>query len=189
LQEDRHPAPVSFYGVSKAAAETCVRHFGLQGGDFTIFRMFNIYGPGQNLENLRQGMASIYLAYLLRGEPILVKGSLDRYRDFLYIDDVVNAWLAAWRSPRAAGKTYNLGSGEKTTVRSLLNAMLAADGKSQDEYPVVQAEGTPGDLIGNYADISAIRQDLEWSPGVDLQEGLKRMIEWARSQPLPSSSS
>ena len=133
LSEESTPRPHSFYGASKIAAEGYVNLFGRNGGRPTIFRMFNVYGPGQNIGNLKQGMASIYLAYLLRGESVLVKGSFDRYRDFIYVDDVAEAWLSALDSSASVGGTYNLGSGRKTTVRELLDGLIRAFG--QDPSP------------------------------------------------------
>ena len=65
-----------------------------------------------------QGMASIYLSFILKSKPILVKGAKDRFRDLIYIDDVVQAWLLAWENANAFGKTYNLGTGRKTAWRN-----------------------------------------------------------------------
>ena len=58
-------------------------------------RMFNVYGPGQDMENMKQGMVSIFLSQAIKSNTVVVKGSLDRLRDFLYIDDVVDAWYEA----------------------------------------------------------------------------------------------
>ena len=173
------PQPVSFYGASKVAAEAEVSLFGRHGGAPTILRMFNVYGPGQNLGNLRQGMASIYLAYLLRGEPIVVKGSLDRYRDFVYIDDVVDAWLRALEAPSSIGGIYNVGTGLKTTVRALVDGLVRAAGHAAGTVPVTVASETPGDVHGSVADISNITRVLGWAPRVALDEGLRRMVAWA----------
>ena len=179
VAEDQPVAPVSFYGASKAAAETAVSQFGRHGGAPTIFRLFNVYGPGQNLDNLRQGMASIYLEQMLRGGPIVVKGSLDRYRDLVYIDDVVDAWLLALDTPASVGETYNVGTGRKTTVRCLVDALLRAAGHTQGMFPVTVASGTPGDVHGSVADITHITQHLGWTPRVAIDEGLRRMAAWA----------
>jgi UDP-glucose 4-epimerase len=173
------PQPVSFYGASKVAAEAAVSMFGRHGGAPTIFRMFNVYGPGQNLDNLRQGMASIYLAQLLRGGPIVVKGSLDRYRDLVYIDDVVDAWLRAIEDRSSIGATYNVGTGRKTTVRALVDGLLRAAGHAPGTVAVTVASETPGDVHGSVADISDISRDLGWIPRVPLDEGLRRMVAWA----------
>lgn len=181
VAEDRPLAPMSFYGASKVSAEAAVSLFGRHGGSPTTFRMFNVYGPGQNLANLRQGMASIYLAYLLRGEPIVVKGSLDRYRDLVYIDDVVAAWLRALDDRTSVGATYNLGSGRKTTVRELVDGLVRAAGHAPGGYAVTMAAGTPGDVHGSVADITHISRELGWTPRVALDEGLRRMVTWAET--------
>lgn len=181
LVEDRPLAPESFYGVSKVAAESAVSLFGRSGGATTIFRMFNVFGPGQNLVNLRQGMASIYLAYVLRGDPVLVKGSLDRFRDLVYIDDVVDAWMRSLDHPAAVGATYNVGTGVRTTVRELVDAVIRAAGEVAGRYPVTVAGGTAGDVHGTVADITRVTHDLGWTPRVALEEGLRRMVRWAKS--------
>ncbi len=111
--------PLSFYGISKFSSEQYIRHFSKKGLNTTIFRMFSVYGPGQNMSNLKQGMASIFMAYLIKNEEIWVKGSKDRFRDFIYIDDVVDAWLSAMDQPVAYGKTYNLATGEKNLCPSI----------------------------------------------------------------------
>ena len=180
VAETALPNPWSHYGVSKAAAETAVRFFDRGGLRTTVFRMFNVYGPGQNLANLRQGMVSIYLSYLLRGEPVLVKGPLDRYRDFVHVDDVADAWLSALADPHAEGRLYNLGTGRQTTVAQLLDALGIAFGHPPGACPLLVGEGTPGDLHGNVADISRIRQELGWSPSVGLHAGINDMVRWAR---------
>jgi UDP-glucose 4-epimerase len=170
--------PTSFYAVAKAAGENFLRILAKREDlRVCILRMFNVYGPGQNLANTRQGMLSIYLSFLLNQKPILVKGSLDRIRDFVYIDDVTNAWKRALEKPVIG--IYNLGSGKPTSVREAISTMVAAAGLPSD-YPVTVAEGTPGDQKAMLADIAAIKRDLDWKPQIDLDEGLKRMVAWAR---------
>lgn len=177
VNEETAPRPVSFYGASKLYSEHALGLFGRMGLRTCCFRMFNVYGPGQNLANMKQGMVSIYLAYLLRGEPILVKGSLDRVRDFVYVDDVVDAWVRALQG-NAAG-VFNVGTGRGTTVRELIaELLLACDAPS--DYPIRIAEGTPGDLFAMTADITAIWNALGWEPRIPLREGLRRMADWAR---------
>ena len=180
VRENQSLEPHSFYGISKLAAEQYVRHYAHLGMQTTILRMFNVYGPGQNLTNLKQGMVSIYLAFLIQEEPVLVRGSLDRFRDFIYIDDVVDAWLACLDNPASHGRVYNLGSGRQTFVRELLPELIRAWGHDPSTYPVEQGEGTPGDQFGIYGDIAALCNEIGWQPNVDLTEGLRRMATWAR---------
>src|SRR6185369_11332485 len=103
-------------------------------------RMFNVYGPGQDLSNLRQGMVSIYLAQALNGGNIVVKGSLERFRDCIYVDDVVEAWFRATTSEMAAGRALNIGTGVRTTVGDLLERICKQVVGSRYEIH----GGTPG---------------------------------------------
>jgi len=181
IETARH-SPKSFYGAGKFASEAYLEIYSKLGINTTALRLFNVYGPGQNMENLRQGMVSIYMAYILRNEEILVKGSAERYRDFIYIDDVVEAYMNCLDNPAAFGKAYNIAFGEKIQVRSLLKAELEAFGKNHLTYPVKYSDSTPGDTFGIFADISAVKNDIGWQPEVCLREGLKRMSEWALAQ-------
>lgn len=178
VQETEMCNPLSCYGITKLTGEHYVRHFSNEGLQTTCFRMFSVYGPGQDMGNLKQGMASIFMAYILKGETIHVKGSKDRFRDFVYIDDVVNAWLKALDEPRSFGKVYNLGSGKKTPVYELINEEIKACGLVS--YPIKYEGTTPSDQYGLYADISNLKNDLSWTPGFTLSEGIKNMTEWAK---------
>ncbi len=181
VSEDAPLAPLSVYGLNKSVSEEYVRRYNRAGFATTSFRMFSVYGPGQNMANLKQGMISIYMAYALQKRPVLVKGSLDRFRDFVYIDDAVDAWMAALGSPAAGGRVYNVGSGQRTTVREAVREILKALGEDPDRYPVASGAPTPADQFGVVADITRIRSELGWQPKIGLSEGLRRMADWARS--------
>ncbi|MGE5373185.1 MAG: NAD-dependent epimerase/dehydratase family protein [Solirubrobacterales bacterium] len=180
VDESFRPEPTSFYGVGKLASEKYLKIYSELGVHTTAFRLMNVYGPGQNLKNLRQGMVSIYMAYLLKGEEILVKGSPDRYRDLIYVDDVVEALLSALDKPATYGQVYNVGTGVKTTVKDLINAEILSFGHDPLTYPVRYAGNTPGDMFGIYADISALREATGWVPRVSLARGLELMVQWAK---------
>jgi UDP-glucose 4-epimerase len=175
--DENHPQqPLTFYAAGKIAAEAYVKLYQTLGVNTTIFRLFSVYGPGQNLENQQQGMVSIYLSYLLADEPIVVKGSQDRFRDFIYIDDVVHAWLAAWENQASYGNIYNLASGAKTTVADLLTALKNAAGRP--DFPVICEDNTPGDQHGVVGDNGRVSRDLHWRPKTDLPTGLSTMVEF-----------
>lgn len=180
VSEDTPLKPVSYYGVSKLASEGILRLAATEGIEATALRMFNVYGPGQNMANLRQGMASIYLAYLLKGEPVPVTGSLDRFRDFVYIDDVVDAWMMLLGGPSSPYSVYNLGSGTPTTVRRLL-AMLLASCDLPHDYPVREMPPPPGDQFGLYANCELAARELGWRARTPIDTGLRRMVQWAKS--------
>ncbi len=169
--------PLSCYGVGKLAAEGYLRVYARQLPSVAL-RMFNVYGPGQDLSNLRQGMVSIYLAQALGTGRVQVKGSLDRFRDFIYIDDVVEAWWQAAFRAEAVGLAINVGTGRRTAVRELLEAMRSHV-PDMDWY----VEGsTPGDQSGIYADTRLISERLGLARFVPLSEGLARFVAWARAQ-------
>jgi len=125
----------------------------------------------------KKGMVSIYLSYVWQGSPIDVKGSLDRYRDFTYIDDTVDALILSMHSKLSNKQTYNLSSGIKTTVGELLEKIKEIFKLSKD-YPVNVIEGTPGDSFGFHSDSTKIYNDLNWSPVTSLEDGLRKYNSW-----------
>jgi UDP-glucose 4-epimerase len=179
VKESASSNPKSFYGIGKLASEAYARIYSTMGLNTTCLRLFNVYGPGQNMENLRQGMVSIYMAYILKKEPVMVKGSSERYRDFIYIDDVIRAYVSCLDNQNTFGKSYNVASGIKTTVASLLEEELRVFGHDPSKYPIEYKGITPGDTFGIVADIEALKRDTDWEPSVKLDEGLKRMRDWA----------
>jgi len=173
---EQHPLiPKTIYAASKASAELYVRLFQSLGIDTTIFRLFSVYGPGQNLENKMQGMISIYLSYMLENEPILVKGSKERFRDFVFIDDLVEAWMQVMDHPNCFGKTYNLCSGNKTTVEEVIHYLKESIGNT--DYPIQYKGNTQGDQFGVFGDNRLISSDLSWKAQTDVQTGISKMVE------------
>lgn len=168
--------PKSFYGVGKLASEHYLRIFQQYGIESTALRLFNVYGPGQNMKNLRQGMLSIFLTQALKTKKVIVKGSSDRFRDFVYIEDVVNAFIKCEKEPKSFGKIYNVASSRKTTVRQLLEKMIS---KLPFEVTIEYRGNTPGDQFGIYANIQLIREDTGWKPNYSLEKGIDEMIKWA----------
>jgi len=175
IEETHGCAPLSCYGVGKLAAENYLHVYG-DKLPFVALRMFNVYGPGQNMRNLRQGMVSIYLAQALASRSVEVKGSLGRFRDFIYIDDVVEVWRRAATSPSALGQTLNVGTGVRTTVEALLRRICALVPGAG--YFVNGA--TPGDQSGIYADTARLKACLDIRRFTPLDEGLSRFALWAR---------
>lgn len=176
VPETAVPAPKSFYGVGKLASEHYLRIYRQYGIEGATLRLFNVYGPGQNMKNLRQGMVSIYLAQALNSRHIHVKGSAERYRDFVYIDDVVDAFRAAEQRGLGDSPIYNVGTGTRTTVGHLIERLCAL----LPHAVTTRYEGaTPGDMHGITADCSKATHELGWRPMVGLGVGLQRMVAWA----------
>jgi UDP-glucose 4-epimerase len=183
IAENHECVPLSCYGVGKLAAEGYLRIY-QNRLPAVLLRMFNVYGPGQNMRNFRQGMVSIYLAQALARGRIEVKGSVERFRDCIFIDDVVETWLRAATSPAALGRVLNVGTGVRTTVKDLL-ARICELVPGSDYYV---HGGTPGDQSGIYADARALRECLGLESFTPLQAGLARFVDWARSTSAHTSS-
>jgi UDP-glucose 4-epimerase len=169
--------PKSFYAVGKLASENYLKIYNNSYGiNTTALRLFNVYGPGQNLKNQKQGMISIYLNQAIKNKHIIVKGSSKRYRDHIYIDDVANAFFNVEQDKDDHDfNVYNVGSGVKTTVEELILAISSCLDKVTAKYTV----GTPGDMHGIYANIDKITSNYDWLPKTQLKQGLKSMIKWA----------
>lgn len=175
--EDGQCRPLSCYGNGKLAAERYLKIYEQQL-PYVSYRMFNVYGPGQDLSNLRQGMISIYVAQALEKNAIDIKGSLTRFRDFIYIDDVVEAWVQSAVSDKTDGSILNLGTGQRTTIQELMEIFCHIfPGMS---YRTIG--GTPGDQTGIVADTYNLGRLTGIENFVPLEEGLARFIEWAKNQ-------
>lgn len=179
--EDTTPNPVSLYAVGKLASEQYMRIYSGMGISCAALRLFNVYGPGQNLANLKQGMLSIYLAQALQNHEIVVKGALDRFRDFVYIEDVVEAFYLAQRLTHTSPgmRVVNICSGRMTRVGELIEAINA---QLEKKVPVRVAEGTPGDQHGIYGSHWRATVEMGWKPGVLLEDGINAMVTWAIGQ-------
>ncbi|MCC6278378.1 MAG: NAD-dependent epimerase/dehydratase family protein [Oligoflexia bacterium] len=175
--------PDSPYGAHKAASEHYLRMFTREYGfETTTFRLYTTYGGGQNLENLDQGLLSIYLAYLVQEKPIVVKGALERKRDIVHVSDVVSAILSALATPRSIGKTYNLCSGTSYTIREILDELIKEMGFDPKKYPVEVQPGTPGDPPVSHGSFSAAARDLDYSPKVKPFDGIHMTVESYRQK-------
>lgn len=175
ISETEWCSPLSCYGVGKLTAEQYLKVYQCQL-PYISFRMFNVYGPGQDLSNLRQGMVSIYLAQALTNNHILVKGSLSRFRDFIYIDDIVNVWLESLERQDLLNECLNLGTGIKTTVFELLSEL-------KDSFPRCSWQEKPqtaGDQFGIYADMDKFKSFFPHIKFLPLKDGLKEFIYWAK---------
>lgn len=187
VTENAALAPLSPYGVSKLAGEFTV-HNTANRKDLTSplavtsLRMFNVYGPGQSLENPYQGVVSVFISNVLANEPITLYGDGDQTRDFIYIDDIWDAWMRALEEPKSHGQRINLGSAAQDSILDLLDAVLAAFGHTRDSYPIVRKPELPGDQRHVRADVSRAKDLLGWEPKWKLKEGLKETIAWGRDR-------
>ena len=175
--------PDAYYAVHKLASEHYIRIYGQEHGlDCTIFRLYTTYGHGQNLDNINQGLLSIFLSYIVNNKPIIVKGSKDRTRDIIHVNDVVEAIILSISNDISINKVYNMGSGQYLSIEEIIELLTTGMGYKSDEYPVIYEESTKGDPFNTLADNSLARQELGWQPKISPTDGIKLTIEAYRSQ-------
>lgn len=187
VPESEPCVPISYYGVTKYAAERYALSSGTRNDltqplNVTAFRMFNVYGSRQRLDNPYQGVMGIFVGRILREETIPIFGDGEQSRDFVYIDDVVDAWVTAWQDERAHGEVFNLGCGQKISMNALVNEISGAVGFESGVYPVNYGPERPGDQRHMAADMSHLMKTLGWKPAVSLAAGIRQTIEWAREE-------
>tara|TARA_Y100000589_G_scaffold98220_1_gene92903 strand:- start:12854 stop:13780 length:927 start_codon:yes stop_codon:yes gene_type:complete len=170
--------PKSPYANSKITSERNIKilceKYSISYG---ILRMFNVYGPGQDPYNKSLGMINIFLNMALRSNQIEVKGSLDRFRDFIYIEDVINIWHKVLLLEENI--ILNVGTGTKSYVKDLLNAIIGS--VSNKEIFIKQLSGTPGDFKGAIASTYRLKEVLNYQNFIPLQVGIKKYSEWVKS--------
>lgn len=178
VREDDDIKPKTFYAVGKNASEHYMRIYSAEYRiKCTALRFNNTYGPGQNLENLRQGMVSIFIAYAIKDRHVPVLGAKNRFRDFVYIDDTVDACiLAADGKEESLYNYYTVATNRKTTCGQLINII-------KDNLPfdiTVEYKGsTKGDQFGIYCSYEKINNALGWEPKVCLEDGIEKTVKWA----------
>jgi len=183
--ESERCQPDSYYGITKLAAERYVHATALRsdlGFDFAVtsLRMFSVYGPGQSFSNPYQGVLGIFSGNLLRGEPITVFGDGEQTRDFVYIGDVIDAWVKVLKTPSSYGKIINIGSGRSLSINELASAVVAAFGAAG--HPIVRAATRPGEQRSVCADIGLARSVLDWEPRTSFEAGLANTVRWAQDE-------
>ena len=185
ISETAFCCPSSYYGITKYAAERYV-HATSERRDLnfdfqvTSFRMFNVYGPQQALDNPYQGVLGIFLGNLLRSEAITIFGDGEQTRDFIYITDVVDAWIWALDNSRTYGQVINLGSGVRLSINHLADQILAAFGRTRADTEIVYSPARSGEQRHVAADVSRARKLLRWKHQISLENGLRKNVHWAR---------
>ncbi len=178
--EDLVPRPLSPYAVAKHTGELyCLMFHALHGLETVVLRYFNIFGPRQDPSSPYSGVIAQFAVRALRGDALTIYGDGEQTRDFVAVENVVQANLAACTSPDAVGRVVNIGCGERVSVNELARAVV---GLSGGEVEVVHAAPRPGDIRHSVADIRRARALLGYRPQVTLKEGLAGTLAWYRQQ-------
>ena len=175
LRESMTPNPRSPYAVSKLAAEYYVRTIGgLWGIETVSLRIFNAYGPGQHLPASHPPVVPHYLKQALRGGTLVMHGDGNQTRDFIYVDDVVSALVAAATAPNVNGLVINVGSGQETSIRDLIRAVQGVTGSNAE---VIYNPKNPAGVSRLCADLSLASQKLNYRPSIGLTDGLRLTLK------------
>ena len=169
VNEKNNPKPISFYGISKKTAEEYINFISLPNTTKVVLRLFNVYGPGSDKNNKKHGMVGIFLNQL-KNRKILVKGKLSRYRDFVFIDDVISVIIKSMKMRNYKYNLFNVCTSKKTTVKNLLNKIFKI--WSLDKNIIVKGN-TPGDQFGIYGNNRKIKKSLKIKKFINLDDGLK----------------
>ncbi len=172
--DEEHPLkPLSPYGVSKLAGEKYLYFYKMAHGlDYTALRYANVYGPRQNPHG-EAGVVAIFIQKLLSGEQPVINGDGLQTRDFVYVEDVAQANIVALEGDKSG--EFNIGTGIETDINTVFRKLLEITGIDAEE---VHAPAKPGEQQRSVIDNNKARGILNWSPGISLEDGLKKTVEF-----------
>ncbi|AJD26498.1 NAD-dependent epimerase/dehydratase family protein [Clostridium botulinum] len=176
IDEKHGIMPISYYGLSKYTAEEYIRLFSnLNNLDFTILRYGNVYGIRQDPKG-EGGVISIFMNSLFKKQPLYIFGDGSALRDYIFVEDIVDANIVALSS--GSKERFNIGTGVYTSVKELAENMIDIIGlKCNIEY----ASARKGDIANSYFNISKAKNKLNWIPKFSLKDGLKKTIEYYKN--------
>ena len=170
--------PVCSYGITKLSIEKYLHlFFVIHGLDYTVLRLANPFGEGQRL-HASQGAVAVFLAKILRGEPVEIWGDGSVVRDYIYIRDVVDALLIALER-KTVERVFNIGSGRGRSLNELIDSIESVTGCEADRRYL---PGRQFDVPANVLSISRAKELLGWSPKISFESGLQYFADWVRTQ-------
>nr|HEV7954599.1 SDR family oxidoreductase [Candidatus Acidoferrales bacterium] len=171
--------PISPYGVTKFVGELYAKVFGRCYGLETVsLRYFNVFGPRQDPTSAYSGVLSKFITTLLAdGQPVIF-GNGDQSRDFIFVENVVQANLLACEAQNCSERTFNIGTGNRYTLNEILRLLeKISRKKTAAKYEPPRS----GDILHSQADITEAQKSLGYDPKINFEEGLRRTWEWYRS--------
>jgi UDP-glucose 4-epimerase len=183
VSEEAPSDPRGIYEISQLSAEMICRTYTRIHGIRTVpLRLTNVYGPRAQMKHSQFGVVNWFVRLALEGRPIPIFGSGKILRDFLYVDDCVEAMVAAAREPKAVGEILNVGHDRASTFLEVAEVLRDLAPGTRIEFPDFTPERKaqePGDFV---SDITKIRRLLGWEPKVTLRDGLARTVEFYRER-------
>ncbi len=180
---ESHPLnPVDVNGINKLAGEWYhLLYNDVYGIRACALRLTNTYGPGMRVKDARQTFLGIWIRHLIENKTIQVFGTGEQRRDFNFVTDVVEALLAAAASDKADGQIFNLGHHEQINLKELAELMVRINGGGRYELIPFPEDRKTIDIGDYFADFGKMKNLLEWSPQVTLEEGLSETLEYYRN--------
>jgi len=180
--DERHPIqPVDVNGINKMAGEWYhLVYSRVHGIRSCCIRLTNTYGPRMRIKDARQTFLGVWIRNILRDEPLKVFGDGKQIRDFNYVGDVVDAFLAAAVREESSGKIYNLGADDPISLKDTAELMIQVNGSGRYEIVPFPENRKIIDIGDYYADYRRIRSQLGWKPAISLAEGLRRTLDYYR---------
>jgi UDP-glucose 4-epimerase len=176
IKETLKTNPVSPYAVAELAAENYARVFYSTYGLKTVcLRYFNVYGPRQAF-NVYSGVITIFLNELAHNRPPTIFGDGEQTRDFVFVEDVVEANMLALTKKRATGEVFNIATGRPSTINELVHNLQDRVGKKC--LKPCHKKSRPGDIEHSCASIEKARKILGYTPRYDLRKGIAKFAEW-----------
>lgn len=171
----------SIYALTKKFQEESAILLGkLYGFPVVLLKYFNVFGPRQSLSNPYTGVSAIFMSRVKNNNPPVIYEDGLQTRDFIFIDDVIEANIIAIKNPNANFEVFNVGSGKPITIKYLAEEIHNLYGKQPKIE--INHEFRKGDIRHCIADITKIKEKLGWSPKTSFKDGLKKIIEWAKTQ-------
>lgn len=178
--------PSSVYGITKQTQEQLVMTVCPTIGIAPVaFRYQNVYGPGQSLTNPYTGILSIFSNLILNNKPINIFEDGKESRDFVFIDDVINATIAGLESNRGDGEVFNVGFGKPISVIEVIEELIANYGINVPY--TITGNYRIGDIRHNYANIEKLQQLLQYFPQWDFKTGIAKFCTWVKAQEIAES--
>lgn len=177
--DEKHPqCPTDVNGINNMAGEWYhILYHNVYGIRTASLRLTNTYGPRHQMKHSRQGVINWFVRQAIDGEEIKLYGDGKQIRDCNYVDDVVEAFLLAGLSPKADGEIFNLG-GSHLSLKEIVELIARISGSKKYGF-IPFPEGSKKIEIGDYiADYSKIKKTLGWEPKVDMEEGLRKTVEY-----------
>ncbi len=176
IHEELAPHPASPYGAGKLAGEAyCLAYFNSYRVETVSLRFGNVYGP---LSGLKNSVVAKFIKRAMKGEALEIYGDGDQTRDFIFVDDLIDAVYRASTAPDASGQIFQIATGRETSVNEMVEVLLPVLADCGIAAEVTHGPKQAGEVMRNYSDTAKARRILGWTPTTSLESGLRKTVSW-----------